>query len=127
MVREFWPVIAEHVEAGCSFSGGRLTPEAILDAAEKSEMQVFLALRNETEIVGVGVTTLSVYPSGLKCCDVLIVGGASAGLWADMQHPLTRWAKGEGCQRIQMVGRKGWGKTLPDWRVAATMYEREIA
>lgn len=127
MLAEFWPVILKHVETGCAYSGGRFTPDAILAAGTTGEMQVFLAVRGDTEIVGVGVTCLSHYPTGLKVCDVLIVGGATAGLWADMQHPLTRWAKGEGCERIQMVGRKGWGKALPDWKVVATMYEREIA
>lgn len=123
---DVWPALLPHIESACAYSGGRITPEAVQRAATKSEMQVFAVILDDT-LVGVGVTCLSLHPSGLKSCDVLLVGGTLAGLWAELEAPLRRWALGEGCQRLQMVGRKGWARALPNWKIAATMYELEIA
>lgn len=57
------------------------------------------------------LTCITVYPSGIKSLDILLVAGDDIEIWSKEAWGLfKRWAKELGCYEIDFQGRKGWLK-----------------
>ena len=46
--------------------------------------------------------------------------------WVDHHDQIERWAKAAGCHRIEVVGRKGWARVLPDFRIKNVTFVKDI-
>lgn len=123
------------VEKACSFSDGRFEPMSVLEGCAGLNpdwhAQLWIAgYRGGGEapsIEAVAVTTVSTYASGLKVLEVVLVAGENAKGWVTFEDEFVTWAQRQGCEKIQMIGRKGWQRQLGEaWRVAAWMMEREV-
>lgn len=57
------------------------------------------------------LTCITVYPSGFKSLDILLVVGDDMKLWSEsVWNAFKRWAKDLRCKEIDFQGRKGWSK-----------------
>lgn len=57
------------------------------------------------------LTCITVYPSGMKSLDILLVAGDAMKIWAEqVWNGFKRWAKELDCHEIDFQGRKGWLK-----------------
>jgi len=56
-----------------------------------------------------------------------MIEGDGLGDWRDiMDEEFTRFAKANNCKQVRFIGRKGWVKRLPSWRVRYYVFERRI-
>lgn len=70
------------------------------------------------------VTQLRDEPTGLICC-IWLAAGELAPLLAKHEEVLA-WARAQGCDRMRIVGRRGWLRTLPAYKEVGVVMETEL-
>lgn len=128
IIMDRWDQIAPLLEKACSFSGDRFTPETVLDGllSGAGHLQLFIAFEDDDSIKAAAVTCLTVFGTGLKVCEILLLGGEERKGWLHFQDNVRRWAANQGCDRMVIHGRKGWVKDLSDWKVTGMTFERPV-
>lgn len=102
-----WPRVRPFIERALAESQGEYTPEDILKAIERKDMQLWQGKGY------VGVTQIIIYPSGLKVVDILLTAGENLYEWLDSSNEtIYRWAKHIGADQVRVMGRPGWQKML---------------
>lgn len=74
-------------------------------------------------VIGAGVTHLY-RESGI--CLISACGGSGFNKWAHLLGEIEAFAKSEGCTKTRIIGRKGWVRALPDYRLARVVLEKEL-
>ncbi len=98
------------------------------------------------EIVAAAVTELQ-QTERCKFCIVVACGGSSheehqgvdarlRGLcrerpggmarWLHLLTPIENWARAEGCDAMRIMGRRGWSRVLPAYRLTRVVLEKEL-
>lgn len=133
-VRAFAPKTLALVLRACAYSGDRFDPETVYAACANEldwlKMQMWVwghtGGGQPATAEAVAITCISTFGTGLRVLEIVLVAGQDAKAWLEFEDKLAAWALKEGCERMQVIGRKGWAKNLPHWREAARMYERVI-
>ena len=68
----------------------------------------------------IAITSVSNYPKK-RILNLWMVTG-NLGTIFNGENFLFEWARERGCQEVQLMGRKGWKKILPDWDEMAVKY-----
>lgn len=133
-VRAFAPKTLPLVLRACAYSGGRFDPETVYAACayELDWLRMQMWVWGHTgggqpaSAEAVAITCLSTFGTGLKVLEIVLVAGQDAKGWLEFEDKLAAFALAEGCTRMQVIGRKGWGRNLPHWKESARMFERVI-
>ena len=127
-IMDRWEQVSPLLDKACSYSGGRFTPETVLQGLMSGggQLQLFVAFEDDATVKAAAVTCLTVFGTGLKVCEILLLGGHERKSWLHFQKTIRRWAKTQGCERMLVHGRKGWVKDLSDWKVSGMIFERPI-
>lgn len=121
--RAYWPHIKEHIERALEY--GWNTPEEVLALIENAQAQCWFAYDDE-KVYGVWITRIEQSDIG-RYCLVWLAGGERANQWVPMVTEHTEpWAKSQGCEHMQVVGRKGWVKRLPEYKWTAVVLRKEL-
>ncbi len=119
----------------CGYSDGRYEPVTTLRACagqiEGYAEQLWIAgYRGGAEppsAESIAVTTIRIYPTGLRVLELLAVAGKTSRAWLHFADGLADFAAKNGCHRVQMLGRKSWMRTLDEsWRATAQLFERDV-
>lgn len=123
---EVVPLVHEWLKDVETLTDGKLTYESLIEQLAKSEMQMWLVVGEK--VVATIVTEVLTYPKK-KYCHVLIVsGGGNAKDWhRPIIEQIETWAKNEGCDAVEMYGRKGWLRLLPDYKVKQYRMTKELS
>lgn len=65
--------------------------------------------------VRAAVTTSLIMTPRHKVCVLTAGGGNDLGRWLRFLTKIEAYARDEGCDRVRVVGRKGWSKMLPGY------------
>lgn len=108
---KFWPIAARLLSKAVDRCEGRQTVEDTFKLVASGDCHLWL-MAIDGRIVAAGVTEARAYPSR-RILNVLFVGGSRMELWLQIfiDH-LKRFAAHNNCDGIEMIGRKGWLKTL---------------
>ncbi len=131
------------VEKACNYSGGRFDARTVFEACaglddkrtwylwvvfdpEKANEKNF-----EERVKAITVTALVDYPTGLRMGETILIGGVGPSEeWLHYVDTLKQWAKANGAERMQYIGRRGWQRTMKglgiNWKPVATMFECEM-
>ena len=102
-----------------------ITLGQVRERLDRGEYQLWTAQRDGV-VEGAWCTRIAEYPSG-KVCEIALCGGEHIERWLDLTvEPIALWAKGLGCRRLRIYGRKGWSKLLPEFKEVARVIERDI-
>lgn len=63
---------------------------------------------------------------GMKRCRVPFCTGAEAKKWVHLLSEIEAWARSEGCEKFDMIARKGWAKHLQDYRMTHVVLEKDL-
>lgn len=123
---DVWPLAYPWLRDVESLTEGKLTVERLADQLTSGQMQLFIVYGHKP--VAAIVTEILTYPS-VKYCHVMIVaGGGDAKKWhRPIIDKLEVWAKHNGCTRMEMYGRKGWLRLLPEYKVKQYRMTKELA
>lgn len=71
------------------------------------------------------VTRIEQHPSGIKSLLGWLAGGEMEEVKA-LALRAEQWAKSHGCTRVEIVGRRGWLRSMPGYREAFTVLVKEL-
>ena len=122
------PEVVPHLHRLAPRTNGRSTVDDILQGILSGANVLWLAFE-ETEnnkIYGVVITNVMTYPR-LKTLNVFYCAGNKLRLWqTPMMDVLVRYAKDNGCCKIELTGRRGWLRSLKAWNVQEAYVVCEI-
>ncbi len=128
MVEGLWPHIARHVERAAEYTFGRYEPEDIFFAIANGQADLWVAIDDKNEIIGITVTRFWQYPRK-KCLDMVFIAGDEGFSWKDpMLEMLQRWASDNGCEAIESSGRPGFSRAFRDdgYKLLWQVYELPV-
>lgn len=99
---------------------GGLPAEEVRADLRDATYQLF-GLQDGPRITGVAVTRIT----GRTCEIVGAAGSASYDDMRELHSQIESWAKGIGCSRMRLRGRKGWLKVL-NYRQTGIVAEKEL-
>ena len=94
------------------------TLDDVLDLLKSGDAQLW------TDPEAAVVTEIVIYPRK-KVLRAWLASGKYEGI-RRIEDRVIPWAKGYGCQEIQIVGRLGWRRRLKDYRECAVTMTKEI-
>src|SRR5258706_14972769 len=102
-----------------------MTTAGALDMAVSERAKLWLATDGD-EVLG-GVLGMPVQYYRRKSLSVLFVAGHSRERWeAPMLEAVERGARHIGCDLLEGIGRRGFGRILPGCRVIGYLFEKEL-
>jgi hypothetical protein len=72
------------------------------------------------------VTRIEEYPSGIKAVLGWVAGGDDLDELKDIEARISVWAKGMGCDRFEIIGRRGWLRALDGYREGSTLLIKDL-
>lgn len=106
------------LEEALSYSGGTHTLEDVFDQIERGDATLF---RAENAVI---VAELRDTPQ-MRVVHFWLAAGKLGAVKA-LSDRVLEWARGEGCTRATLAGRRGWERALPDWSVELVLMGREV-
>lgn len=120
-----WSVVRNDILKAVDYSRGRYNEKAIVDGLITGAMQLWVLFDDEIKMSM--ITQIMTYPTGLKVCEVTLLGGLDSKEWVNfVVGELDKWAVSLGCHSLQIIGRPGWEKVLKNWGKIAVMLERPL-
>jgi hypothetical protein len=85
---------------------------------------LWLAADGKT-VIGAGVTQLVEGNAG-RVCEIIAWGAESQRRCAPLLETIHEYARSEGCVKTRLIGRKGWARALPAYKIRALIMEKAI-
>ena len=99
----------------------------IFDSILKQKMQLWISWNGKTNVVESAIVTEIVDYPRLRSCRYFLAGGTNMKVWFNpMKEQIEQWALKNNCQRIELVGRKGWVKWLKDYKQKHIILMKEL-
>ena len=114
------PILARVV----SRSEGELETEDILDLVTEGRMQLWIVAENK-EIIAALVTQIITYPQK-KVLRLVSLAGEDFNKFKHFLDMVQSFAIRKGCTALELWGRKGWKKLLPEWKSEYIVYTKDI-
>jgi hypothetical protein len=106
-------------------SEGELEIDDFLDSLMMGEMQLWIATEDK-EIVMSMVTMVVNYPQKRILRVVSISGERFKELHEKFNDMVEAFAIKKGCSALELWGRKGWKKMLPDWKDSYIVFTKDL-
>ena len=119
-----WEDVAPMLAQASAHSEGELDSDDFLNSLAEGDMQLWVAYE-EQDINAAMVTQFIQYPQK-KILRIISLAGEDFEKIRDFQDMLEAFAVKWGCAAIEMWGRKGWKKLLPDWKDSYTVYTKDL-
>lgn len=114
-----WPVVLPMLQRAIDLNDGDFDSDYVFDNLMKDTMQLFIGYSKD-DIIYASVTELLPYQHN-KALRIILMGGKQIDSWVDTKI-FEKFAKQQGCNRIEIVGRKGWIKKLESRGYKQTHY-----
>lgn len=120
-----WPHVSGWIAEALARGNADLGPSQVAEHLARGTMQLWLVWDGRP--VGVCITELIGSVRG-QACNLVVVAGEGYRAWAHLLADIERWARGQGCVRLTLVGRKGWVRRLAGdgWCETSTMLEKDL-
>lgn len=116
-VLEYWPTLEPHISKSLAVGVGELTAFDICNQALNGLVQIWVTLDSNNTLGCVTVTRTLQHPSSKHLQIVCLTAvNHTVKQMADQFHTLEAYAKQQGCQSLQVWGRKGWQRKLRAFR-----------
>lgn len=123
-IREIWPIALEHLGPAIELTYGRHSPETVLSSLLDGNMQLWLAVTDRP--IAAAITQVNIWPTGMKTCRIMFVGGTEMNRWTYMMEIIGEWAITRNCRYLEVGGRSGWEKVL-GWKKSAVELVKDLA
>ena len=124
-LREVWPHVAGMLGSVVERSDGCWTLANMAQKLTAEEWQLWVIYDGEYR--GVLATELFFEASGMKKARVVFCTGVGAKQWVKLLSEIESWAQDQGCERIEMIARKGWARHLEDYKMTHVLLEKDLA
>lgn len=122
-LEELWPQIEPHLKR-FEFETATTSSDSLKALALSCEAQVW-GYQDAGVIRGVCITQIYQHLRG-RYCAVFVAVGDLMPILHDGLALIEDWARGLDCAAIEIIGRKGWLRVLPEYRERAVVLEKNL-
>lgn len=119
----YWPESKKYIQKALLADGERFTLESIYQGIVSRDLQLWVA--EGSEIKAICITEIQKLPKTTVCL-LFLCGGTDHKEWVGHIKPIERWAKSQGCNEMEIVGRKGWGRVLEGYKEIKTILGKPL-
>jgi len=124
-VAHVWGDVAPLLARVTLHTEGEMEPDDFLEALTHGEMQLWVAVEKES-VHTVMVTQIIPYPQKKVLRVIAIAGSDFKELHERFNDMVEGFAIRAGCSSMELWGRKGWKKLLPDWKDSYIVFTKDI-
>lgn len=111
-----WPLIEKRLQPVIDRLNGRVTMASTFERLITGKWQCWTYWEGK-ECLAAITTLLSIEDSGDKTLEIVLASGDHREKWQHVAiETLKRFAKVEGCARVEMHARPGWQRIFPDFK-----------
>lgn len=127
VVEDNWHFASSWVRAAVEEYALLETPESYKTRCIEGTAQLWL-IKDQDQVVGAAITEIYNTPAGMTCAVPVVAAVSLEEAVAPCFEEIERWARAEGCTRMQGYGRLGWIRALKPygWRPRAVEIEKDI-
>jgi hypothetical protein len=81
---------------------------------------------NRGDFLAALVTEIQEHVNGWKAARIIALGGRQMERWVHLISGVEEWAVSWGCDSLEIVGRKGWGKLYPEFEPIEYVYAKGL-
>ena len=120
-----WEDVAPMLARVRQHSEGELETDDFLDNLMEGNMQLWVVTEGESIIVSM-VTLMADYPQKKILRIVALAGKDFKEVNKNFISMLEAYAIKNECSALELWGRKGWKKMLPDWKDSYIVYTKDL-
>jgi hypothetical protein len=104
---------------------GEMEPDDYLESLTHGAMQLWIAIE-EKEIIIAMVTQIIPYPQKKVLRVIAIAGEKFMEAHSQFNDIVETFAVRVGCSSMELWGRKGWKKMLPEWKDSYIVFTKDL-
>lgn len=124
-VQYVWHKVEPMLDKVCNRSQGELLAKDYLPYIMDGDMQLWLAIDNNKIVMSM-VTQFVEYPQKKILRVIAIAGEKFSEVHKKFNDMFESFAITNDCSALELWGRKGWKKMLPEWNDSYIVYTKEI-
>jgi hypothetical protein len=119
-----WEEVSPLIEMARKHSEGELETDDFLEPLTHGDMQLWIATE-DNNMHSAMVTQIVPYPQK-QILRVILIAGSDFKRLYEFNDMIESFAIKTGCSAMELWGRKGWKKMLPDWESNYIVYTKEL-
>ena len=119
-----WDQVAPLLERVKEHSEGELETDDFLEPLTHGDMQLWIATENQ-KMHSAMVTQIVPYPQK-KVLKIISMAGSEFSRLYEFNDMVESFATKTGCSSMELWGRKGWKKLLPDWESNYIVFTKDL-
>lgn len=120
------PVLGEMMETVYERAGGEMDGHSVARSLADNTLQ-FWAVTDGDIVAAVVGTSIEVAATGKRICQINFCAGHHRSDWLHLLEQIEQWAVfEEGCHGMKVIARKGWAKSLPEYRMTHIVLEKDL-
>ena len=119
-----WEDVSPLIEMARKHSEGELETDDFLEPLTHGDMQLWIATE-DNNMHSAMVTQIVPYPQK-QILRVILIAGSDFKRLYEFNDMIESFAIKTGCSAMELWGRKGWKKMLPDWESNYIVYTKEL-
>ncbi len=123
LVATVWPHVAHFIRR--AMERGRMGRFADVER-DVLTANAYLWLAIDAGAVLAAAVTQVTQPNDHRLCTIVACGGRDWSRWGGLIAGLENYARAENCARIEIAGRPGWRRRLPDYRLEKIVIGKEL-
>jgi len=126
-VEQAWPLIEPHIQKLAHFFPDDWPVDRVLDQMKDRFVVPWVVWDEKAkECYGVALTEIVVKPSGRKALNIHVAGHDHRE-WVRLLTELEEYGKSLGADKVEVIGRTGWERSLPDYQKARlALFSKEL-
>ena len=120
-----WDQVCPLLDRVTEHNEGQFEPDDYIEPLANGMMQLWIATEDK-ELHSIMVTKIVAYPSKKVLRVIAIAGSEFKELHERFNDMIESFAIRQECSSMELWGRKGWKKLLPDWKDSYTVFTKEL-
>lgn len=120
-----WSYVAPILHRVTSVSEGEMEPDDYLPQLLDGNMHLWVAVENGNFVIAM-VTQFIPYPQKKVLRVIAIAGERFLEIHEKFNDMVESFAITNGCSSLELWGRKGWKKMLPDWKDSYIVFTKDL-
>ena len=123
-VAHIWEEVAPLLERVKEHTEGEFETDDYLEPLPHGDMHLWIATE-QSDVKAAMVTQFAIYPQK-NMLRIISMAGEDFEEIRGFQDMIEAFAIKSGCSALEMWGRKGWKKLLPDWKDTYIVYTKDL-
>ena len=123
-VAYIWERVAPLLDEVQEHTEGEVESDDFLESLTHGDMQLWIATEGN-ELHSIMITQIITYPQR-KVLRIISIAGSDFKRLYQFNEMVESFAIKTGCTSLELWGRKGWKKLLPDWESNYIVYTKDL-